>query len=80
MLEEVLRGGIDASLDLLRSLGIAFFLVSQYRCDESLDALEALSETHPPQASTGWALHVKGTCHFERAKYVDMQRAHCVTQ
>lgn len=60
------RTGQAAVVQLLRSLGKAYRLLSEYKCAEAVDAF---SELPTQQYTTAWVLTQLGRAHFEMVDY-----------
>ncbi|KAK5989123.1 Protein bimA [Cladobotryum mycophilum] len=66
-LEEALRW----TLDLLRKHGNGYYLMSQFQCQEAVQALSSLPSSHQ---GSPWVLALMGRAHYELAQYADAEK------
>ncbi|KAL7898475.1 hypothetical protein HDV64DRAFT_20549 [Trichoderma sp. TUCIM 5745] len=55
-------------MDLMKKLGSGYFFLSQFQCQEALQALGALPAAHQ---SSPWVLALMGRAHYEQASYAE---------
>ncbi|KAL7923493.1 hypothetical protein ACQKWADRAFT_289807 [Trichoderma austrokoningii] len=58
-------------MDLMKKLGSGYFLLSQYQCQEAIQALSALPAAHQ---SSPWVLALMGRAHYEQASYAEADK------
>jgi anaphase-promoting complex subunit 3 len=66
-LEEALRW----VMDLMKKLGSGYFLLSQFQCQEAVQALSSLPAAHQ---SSPWVLALMGRAHYEQASYAEAEK------
>ncbi|KAL7930972.1 hypothetical protein V8C35DRAFT_282911 [Trichoderma chlorosporum] len=66
-LEEALRW----VMDLMRKLGSGYYLLSQFQCQEAVQALGSLPAAHQ---SSPWVLALMGRAHYEQASYAEAEK------
>ncbi|KAF4591623.1 Tetratricopeptide-like helical [Ophiocordyceps camponoti-floridani] len=66
-MEEALRW----TLDLIKRLGNAYYLLSQFQSQEALQALSALPAVHQ---GSSWVLALMGRAYFEQASYAESDK------
>ncbi|KAM0515736.1 hypothetical protein ACHAPE_005815 [Trichoderma viride] len=66
-IEEALRW----VMDLMKKLGSGYFLLSQFQCQEAIQALSALPAAHQ---SSPWVLALMGRAHYEQASYAEADK------
>ncbi|KAL6902973.1 hypothetical protein GGI43DRAFT_328216 [Trichoderma evansii] len=58
-------------MDLMKKLGSGYFLLSQFQCQEAIQALNALPAAHQ---SSPWVLALMGRAHYEQASYAEAEK------
>lgn len=58
-------------MDLMKKLGSGYFLLSQFQCQEAIQALSALPVAHQ---SSPWVLALMGRAHYEQASYAEAEK------
>ncbi|UKZ55448.1 hypothetical protein TrVGV298_009272 [Trichoderma virens] len=66
-LEEALRW----VMDLMKKLGSGYYLLSQFQCQEAVQALGSLPAAHQ---SSPWVLALMGRAHYEQASYAEAEK------
>ncbi|KAJ4858432.1 tetratricopeptide repeat domain-containing protein [Trichoderma breve] len=66
-LEEALRW----VMDLMKKLGSGYYFLSQFQCQEAVQALSALPAVHQ---SSPWVLALMGRAHYEQASYAEAEK------
>ncbi|RFU71849.1 tetratricopeptide-like helical [Trichoderma arundinaceum] len=66
-LEEALRW----VMDLMKKLASGYFLLSQFQCQEAVQALSSLPAAHQ---SSPWVLALMGRAHYEQASYAEAEK------
>ena len=66
-----LEEGLKWLLDLLKKYGNGYYSLSQFQCQESLQALKTLPLSHH---NTPWVLAQMGRAHYEQAAYAEAEK------